>query len=521
MPNPLTILPPVPTRGQAYAGVLSQIFATRQANQQAEEDRRTNAVKTALAPYAGQPLLLAKALQFLAPEDRARAQKAGIGMVTPMESPEQTLARVKAAALTQDITGAPAAQSAPEPSPAAAGTPQTPQSVAPAPQVPVVSGALANNPVPSQVPDMPPIGAGAGIGAPPAASAGPTPNDIVDAKARHFEAMYGHAPATEQLKQWYDMALLGPQGQVTARQMETKIVPTADEQTKNDLAAKIATEATIPQSQATVGNLKSETAFRNGPQTAETRAKTIEAGTASSKNVAETALIKEKVKEAADSNDPVVRKAGGMAVVAEVVANPRSFESLTPKEKALYFMVTPQAPVKLSVDERNRTNAAQYGLNTLTDVKTIMDKWHQRGMPLNGPILGRFNDVTGKFGDFIIPPNVPAAMRDEYAHDISQEREWIETLPIQEAKALIGGRPPQSAMTLIRSVSPRLSESDAMFAGSLDGMTRRYEQLVAANEKKVWGPNGPPRLGGGSATPGTAGGPIQTYIGADGKIHVR
>lgn len=461
MPNPLTILPPVQSRGAAYADVLSQILGVHEQNRQAEEakrqaaeDQRTNAVKAALTPYAGQPQLLTRALALLAPDDRQRAQRAGFGIVAPMESPEQTLDRTRAVAQTNDITGQ-----------------------APPPTAPIAPSAAT--PTPSQVPDMPPIGAGGGIGVPPPAATGPTPNEIVDQKVRQFEAIYKHAPAKEQVDQWFQAALLGPQGQVTAAQMASKIVPTAQENIKNAADAQTFNQVTLPKSKADVANLGSEVKYRDTVQTPNTQATTAH-------TQAETVKAGEEIKALRQSNDPVVKSILGKSLVSDVVTNSQSFFSLSAGEKDLVVRTLHRAPTKLTAEDNNRRSAAVYGNQILDDATRVFDKWKTRGFPINGPVLGRFNSETGKWGDSVMP-QIPPELKDEYAGDIAQMRDWLTALPIQEAKALAGGRTAYQVIQAIVSASPSLSKSDAMFKGSVAGMRTRFDQIIDHIDKKPWG----------------------------------
>lgn len=526
MPNPLTILPPVPTRGQAYAGVLQQVLATQQANKQqaeteakAKEDARTNAVKTALSPYMAQPQLLARALQLLPPEDRQRAQRIGIGSVPPMENPEQILARTKAAAQTQDITGQQA------PPDASMGAPVPPvNALPPAPPPPPMSGGsptLLPQPsaaTPSQVPDNPPIGMGGGLGATPPVASGPTPNDIVDAKARHFEAIYGHAPAAEQIKQWYDRALLGAQGQVTAAQMATKIVPTAQEGITNAAAEKTFNQVTLPKSQADVANVKSETTFRQGPQTAETIAKTTEAKANTGKIGAETTKIGQETAALVASNDPVVKTALARSLVQGVLTDPQSFYALPTEDKKLVVGMLRRAPSKMSAAENDQINASANGLNLLKDAREIVDKWSKRGIPITGPVLGRYEEGANKFGDAIIPSNVPDSMKAEWAQDISKMHEWLTVLPILETKGLVGSRPAKEVISGVASVTPSLSKATDFFNGAMAGTEQRLQERQKTLTAKQWGGQPPVLDGATASSPSSA---IQTYIGTDGKIHVR
>lgn len=482
MPNPLTILPPVQDRGAAYAGVLSQILGVHEQNRQAEkakrqaaEDQRTNAVKAALTPYAGQPQLLTRALALLAPDDRQRAQKAGFGIVAPMESPEQTLDRTRATAQTNDITGQQPTPTPPVPAPT------TPQAA-----------------TPSQIPDMPPVGAGAGIGVPPPAAAGPTPNEIVDQKVRQFEAIYKHAPAKEQVDQWFQAALLGPQGQVTAAQMASKIVPTAQEGIKNAADAQTFSQVTLPKSQADVANVKSETAFRQGPQTAETVAKTTEARANTGKIGAETVKTGEEIKALRQSNDPVVKSILARSLAEGVIADPQSFHGMPMADKTLVVNFLHRAPVKLSASEIDQINTSENGLNLLRDTRAIVDKWAKRGVNITGPVLGRYEEAANKFGDGIMPPQLTPEQKTEFAQDISKMHEWLTVLPILETKALVGSRPAKEIIARVAGVTPSLSKATDFFDGAMAGTEQRLQERAKTLSAKPW--NGrPPVLDGASA----------------------
>lgn len=477
---PLTILPRTPDRGAAYAGVLAQIIGTFDQNRQAaeaargaQEDQQTQRVKAALSPYAAQPQLLTRALQMLTPEDRQRAQRIGIGVVQPMESPEQILDRTRATAQTNDITGNPA-----------------PPTAAPAA-------------TPSQ-PDAPPIGGegaeSADLSAPPPATASPSPNDVVDAKVRQFEAIYKHAPAKEQVDQWFQAALLGQQGQVTAAQVAAKIVPTAQENITNAANERTFTEITKPKtaaelvkSAAETANINSQKKYRDTVQTPNTQATTAHTR-------ASTVKTDEEIKALRRSNDPVIRTTMARSLVDGVLQDPQSFYALPTEDKKLVVGLLHRAPSKLAASEVEQINASENGLNLLKDTRAIVDKWAKRGVSITGPVLGRYEEATNTFGDGIMPPQLSGEMKTEFAQDISKMHEWLTVLPILEAKGLVGSRPAKEVIARVATVTPSLSKATDFFDGAMAGTQQRLEERQKTLTAKQWGGR-PPVLDGGTANP--------------------
>lgn len=480
MPNSLTVLPHVPDHGAAYAGVLSRILSVREENQQTEvakrkaaEDERTNAVKAALTAYTGQPQLLARALAALAPGDRQRAQRAGFGIVTPMESPEQVLARAQSEQKTQDATA---------PIPA---TPlQTPAVVPPSTDTPGLptsadwAGAM-----------------GAATSAPPITAPPPTmvasANAVIDAENRHHLAVYGRELPADYVKQRYIELLQGPVGQIAANKIETKTAPTAQENIKNAADEKMFNQVTLPKSKADVANLGSEVKYRDTVQTPNTRAKTV-------KTQAETVKTGEEIKALRQSNDPVVKSILARSLAEGVIADPQSFHGMPMDDKRLVVNFLHRAPVKLTASETDQINTSENGLNLLRDTRAIVDKWAKRGVNITGPVLGRYEEAANKFGDGIMPPQLTPEQKTEFAQDISKMHEWLTVLPILETKALVGSRPAKEIIARVAGVTPSLSKATAFFDGAMAGTEQRLKERQQTLSGKPWGGK-PPVLDGGSS----------------------
>lgn len=177
-------------------------------------------------------------------------------------------------------------------------------------------------------------------------------------------------------------------------------------------------------------------------------------------------------------------------VVDGVLQDPQSYFGLPMDDKKAVLAGIGRAPSKLSAAEVERLNAANLGRQIIDDADTIVKKWQQRGAPITGSVLGRFNAAEGKWGDLILPnflSTMPNEQRTEYAQDIAQLREWLTALPVQEAKALAGGRTAYQVIQAITSTAPSLSKSADMFEGSVKGLRTRFDQIGETIDKKQWG----------------------------------
>lgn len=191
----------------------------------------------------------------------------------------------------------------------------------------------------------------------------------------------------------------------------------------------------------------------------------------------------EKMKLDAAKIDPGVAN----TIVSGVLADPQSYFGLPNDSKKVVLKTLNRAPSKLSAVETERSNAAMFGRQLIDDADTIVKKWQGRGTPITGPVLGRFNAAEGKWGDMLIPKNLPPEQQAEYSQDISQLREWLTALPIMEAKALAGGRTAYQVIEAVTSAAPALSKGKDMFEGSVKGLRTRFAQIEDTLDKKQWG----------------------------------
>ena len=202
------------------------------------------------------------------------------------------------------------------------------------------------------------------------------------------------------------------------------------------------------------------------------------------------------------------------SVVQGVITDPQSYYGLPNDQKKIVAKTLRRVPSKLAAAEIDRMNAAKLGRELVDDSAQIVEKWQQRGVPITGPVLGRFNEKSGQWGEALIPKNLSPAHQAEYQQDIAQLREWLTALPVQEAKALAGGRTAYQVIQAVTSVSPSLSKGKEMFAGSVNGLRRRFDQIYNTLDDKQWGGKRPDvqGIGGGSqSTSGPSVGAIKQF----------
>jgi hypothetical protein len=175
-------------------------------------------------------------------------------------------------------------------------------------------------------------------------------------------------------------------------------------------------------------------------------------------------------------------------VVGGVMSDPQSYFNLPPDSKKAVLKQLGRVPSKLGTAEQDRMNAAVLGRQIIDDADTIVKKWQDRGTPITGPALGRFNAAQGTFGkEIYFPKGLQPAQQAEYEQDISQLREWLTALPIQEAKALAGGRTAYQVIEAVTAAAPSMSKGAQIFEGSVKGLRTRFDQTVDTLDRKQWG----------------------------------
>lgn len=185
-----------------------------------------------------------------------------------------------------------------------------------------------------------------------------------------------------------------------------------------------------------------------------------------------------------------------------VLLNPQSYYGLSSEEKQLAAAgLGGRVPKKLTDYETRRLDAADNGMTILGDVKKAVDKWQQRGYPITGPAIGRFNAATNTWGDQILP-TVPAQYRDEYLGDVASIQENLTANVMQEAQALIGGRPAYQVINMLYQTGPNISKGQAAMSGALQNMLHRYQVAHDQIDRKQWGGQ-PPTMQGGMNAPQT------------------
>ncbi len=287
-----------------------------------------------------------------------------------------------------------------------------------------------------------------------------------------FQKAYGAAMPSESVKLtnaqdvYSNPTSFDPQMQ-PRQQIEDKVQPSGDtrltvgEQTRHNTAEE------------------SQTGPLRTAQTFEAKQKGVEAGAATGKIKAETAGIGASNKGIADS----------------VVQDPQSYFSLPPEQKKQVVNALGRAPNKISTEEANRGDSARYALSTISDIRETLKKWQDRGVDITGPLRGRYEAAANRFGDIPTLPNVPPEMRDEAQRDIASLQEWMIALPIQETKALAGGRAAVQVIQMITSSSPSLSKSKQTMEGSLSGLEKRFNQTIEIIDKRQWGGKPPAQAG--------------------------
>lgn len=191
--------------------------------------------------------------------------------------------------------------------------------------------------------------------------------------------------------------------------------------------------------------------------------------------------------QAAKEKEASKVKGDAQVVVQGVLDDPQSFYALPVDSKKLVLQTLGRAPSKLSSAEIDRSNTAMMGRQLIDDADALVKKWQARGTPITGPVLGRFNAAEGKWGELVLPKNMPPDQQAEYAQDISQLREWLTALPVAEAKALAGGRTAYQVIQAITSSAPSMSKDKDMFEGSVKGLRTRFTQIEDTLDKKQWG----------------------------------
>lgn len=174
-------------------------------------------------------------------------------------------------------------------------------------------------------------------------------------------------------------------------------------------------------------------------------------------------------------------------LVEGILQDPQSFFALPQKDRVAVVKSLGRAPSKLSAAETDRVNSAVMGKRLLEDTSAIVDKWQKAGAPITGPVIGRYNAKSGEWGESILPSSLPPDKLAEYEQDIAQLREWLTALPIMEAKALAGGRTAYQVIQAVQSTSPSMSKGKNMFAGSVQGLHKRFDQAIEDIHAKQWG----------------------------------
>lgn len=220
-----------------------------------------------------------------------------------------------------------------------------------------------------------------------------------------------------------------------------------------------------------------------------------------SKLSAETEALKAK-----GASDSVI----GQSIAKDLITNPRAYFSLPPEDKKLAITaLRGRVPVNLNAQEIKAAEAADAGLTVLEDIKKIEDKWAARGVKITGPMLGRYEVATQRWGAPILPSNLDPAAAAELQGDYGRLREWITVGPMMEASAIMP-RPAYQMMEDLKSTYPALYQNEPIFEGAMSGVHQRLEERKNYFDKKAWGPNGPPDIAsvnmGGSGSVGGAGG---------------
>lgn len=172
--------------------------------------------------------------------------------------------------------------------------------------------------------------------------------------------------------------------------------------------------------------------------------------------------------------------------VLGVLQDPKSYFTLPKGVQMRVQRALGRAPSKLTSEEEGRRNTAVYSMQLLKDVSDVVDKWDRRGIPITGPLRGRYNEAGNKFGDITLP-YVPPQYQDEYQRDIAGLQDWLTALPIQEARALAGGRTAYQVINRVISSSPSLAKSRQTMNGSIQGLNRRFAGMIDYVDRRAWG----------------------------------